>query len=52
VHALVFKRLNRPDYGELAAGVLTVGPFEIVRLDDDPSEPDNGTLKLHMEGGK
>ena len=52
VHALVFKRLNRPDYGELAAGVLTVGPFEIVRLDDNPSEPDNGTLKLDMEGGK
>ena len=52
VQALVFKRLNRPDYGELAAGALTVGPFEIVRLDDNPSEPDNGTLKLHMEGGK
>lgn len=52
VHAVVFKRLNRPDYGELAVGVLTVGAFEIVRLDANPSEPDNGILKLDMEGGK
>jgi hypothetical protein len=52
VHAKVFKRLNQPDYGELAAGVLKVGLFEIVRLDNDPSLPDNGILALDMEGGK
>jgi len=52
VHAKVFKRLNRPDYGELVAGVLRVGPFEIVRLDNDRSQPDDGVLTLDMEGGK
>ena len=52
VHAKIFKRLNQPDYGELAAGVLKVGLFEIVRLDNDPSLPDNGILTLDMEGGK
>jgi predicted phage baseplate assembly protein len=52
VHAKVFKRLNQPDYGELAAGVLATGAFEIVRLDNDPSLPDNGILTLDMEDGK
>jgi hypothetical protein len=52
VHAKVFKRLNQPDYGELAVGVIKVGLFEIVRLDNDPSLPDNGILTLDMEGGK
>jgi hypothetical protein len=49
---MVFKRLNRPDMGEILAGKLTVGPFEIVRLDSDPSQPDYGTLVLEPEGGK
>lgn len=52
VHAVTFKRLNRPDYGELARGYLIVGAFEIVRLDNDRSQPDNGILTLDMEGGK
>jgi hypothetical protein len=52
VHAKIFKRLNQPDYGELATGILKVGLFEIVRLDNDPSLPDNGILTLDMEGGK
>ena len=52
VHATRFRRLNRPDYGELAAGVLAVGPFEVVRLDNNRSLPDNGKLQLDTEGGK
>lgn len=52
VHAVMFKRLNQPDYGELANGYLSVGAFEIVRLDNDRSQPDNGILTLDMEGGK
>ena len=27
-------------------GVLAVGPFEIPRLDNDPAQPENGSLKL------
>lgn len=52
VHATKFQRLNRPDYRELAAGVLAVGAFEVVRLDNDRSLPDNGQLTVSMEGGK
>ena len=52
VHAVKFKRLNYPDFGELHTGVLSVGPFEVIRLDNDPSLPDNGRMKLDMEGGK
>lgn len=52
VHATVFKRLNRIDYGELAAGVLKTGSREVLRLDNDRSLPDNGLLLLSAEGGK
>jgi hypothetical protein len=52
VLATTFRRLNRADLGELQAGVLRVGPFEIVRLDNDPSQPDNGILTLVSDGGK
>jgi hypothetical protein len=52
VEATTFKRLNRPDYGELAAGVITLAPFEIVRLDNNPSQPDNGILTVEGTGGK
>ncbi|WP_435009545.1 baseplate J/gp47 family protein [Tundrisphaera lichenicola] len=51
-HVSTFKRLNRADYGEKQAGVITVGPFEVIRLDNDPSFPDNGVLRLIAEGGK
>jgi hypothetical protein len=52
VHARVFKRLHEPAQGELAAGELTVASSEIVRLDNNPSQPDFGVLKLDMDGGK
>jgi len=52
VHATRFKRLNRIDYGELAAGVLHTGAREVLRLDNDRSLPDNGLLILTAEGGK
>lgn len=32
--------------------VLRVGVHEIVRVDDDPSFPENGSLTLHVRGGK
>ena len=33
-------------------GVLAVGPFEIPRLDNDPAQPENGSLKLILKGGR
>jgi hypothetical protein len=37
--------------GEIAAGVLTVSDLEIARLDNDPSIPERGTIRLDLEGG-
>jgi hypothetical protein len=34
------------------AGVLSLGPLEIARLDNDPSFPENGRLVLDMRGGR
>jgi hypothetical protein len=36
----------------LDRGEIPIGPLEIARLDDDPDFPENGLLKLVMEGGK
>ena len=33
-------------------GVLAVGPFEIPRLDNDSAQPENGSLKLTVKGGR
>jgi hypothetical protein len=34
------------------SGVLTLGPFQIARLDNDPSAPLNGRLTLFLRGGR
>jgi len=31
---------------------LTLGPFEIAQLDNDPNFPEHGTLVLDMRGGR
>lgn len=36
----------------LLKGEIPLGPFQIARLDNDPSLPDHGQLTLNMEGGK
>jgi predicted phage baseplate assembly protein len=36
----------------LANGEIPLGPFQIARLDNDPSLPDHGQLTLSMQGGK
>jgi hypothetical protein len=33
-------------------GILTLGPLEIARLDNDPNFPENGQLTLDMRGGR
>lgn len=45
----VFKRWGQPPAGELETGYLAVGPFEIVRLDNDPAAPQLGSLRLRVE---
>lgn len=47
-----FKRLHEPDGGALESGVLRLGAMEIAQLDNDPSFPENGKLKLILGGGR
>ena len=35
-----------------STGVLTLGPFQIARLDNDPNAPANGRLTLLLRGGR
>jgi hypothetical protein len=48
----VFRRYGHTDAGELERGVLPVGPWEIARLDNDPSFVEHGVLKVTVQGGK
>ena len=43
---------GQEDNGELAAGVLPVGAWQIARLDNDPNFQENGVLRLSAGGGK
>jgi hypothetical protein len=66
VQSVQVARLERYEIGEPAAappvepvteevpplGVLAIGPFEIARLDNDPSFPENGRLELDLRGGR
>ena len=46
------QRLFAPADGELAAGILTVGPLEIPELDNDPNRPEHGRLTFTIGGGR
>jgi hypothetical protein len=47
-----FNRWGDPPAGELRRGAITVGRTQVIRLDNDPSFPDNGMLRLDMRSGK
>jgi hypothetical protein len=44
------QRLFAPPHGELASGVLPMGPGEIPRLDNTPGRPDRGRLVVTIGG--
>lgn len=48
----IFRRFGKTDNGELASGVLPIGPWEIARLDNDPAFQENGVLRITAGGGK
>ncbi|HEX2740566.1 MAG TPA: hypothetical protein VHM69_08975, partial [Rubrobacter sp.] len=55
VESVVVTRLQRlfeTPNREIEAGVLSLSPFEIARLDNDPSSPENGQFRLEMRGGR
>jgi predicted phage baseplate assembly protein len=45
-------RLFEGPRGELESGVLTLGPLEVARLDNDPDYPERGVLVLDVRGGR
>jgi hypothetical protein len=46
------RRLGAADAGEIASGVLAIGPLEVALLDNDPNFPEHGKLTLRLEGGR
>lgn len=44
------ERLYEGGNQEIQNGILPLGPLEVARLDNDPNFPENGVLKLNMEG--
>jgi hypothetical protein len=46
------QRLFQEPNRELESGILSLGMLEIARLDNDPTFPENGILKLEMAGGR
>lgn len=55
VDSVVVTRLERVGTGpagEIDDGVLPIGPFEIARLDNDRSFPEQGQLLLDLRGGR
>jgi hypothetical protein len=52
VHVTRFERLYEGPNGEIAAGVLLLGPLEVARLDNDPGNPERGRLTLKLDGGR
>jgi hypothetical protein len=50
--ATVFQPEGPPTPLYLNTGRIPLGPFQIARLDNDPSLPDHGRLTLAMQGGK
>jgi hypothetical protein len=46
-----FQRWGQAAQGETAAGLIPMARLEIARLDNDPSEPENGRIQFFMEGG-
>ncbi len=46
-----FRRWGQPSQGETAAGRIAMDRLEIARLDNDPSNQENGRIQFLMEGG-
>jgi hypothetical protein len=47
-----FQRYGKVANNELQQGYAPAGRLEILRLDNDPNFPENGSLTLNMDGGK
>lgn len=51
VDVLRFQRWGKSANQEIESGVVTLGPIEVARLDNDPNFPENGKLEIQSRGG-
>ena len=52
VSATVFEPAGQNTAVYIQQGFIPMGPFQVARMDNDPSLPGNGQLRLTMSGGK
>ena len=52
VQVNTLERLYEGNNGEIENGVLALGALEVAQLDNDPSFPERGQLRLTMRGGR
>ncbi len=52
VSVRTFKRLHEVDRGELEDGLISIDRLEIAQLTNDVNSPEEGTLRLNVEGGR
>jgi predicted phage baseplate assembly protein len=52
VQVTTLERLWEGRNGEIEEGVLPLKPLEVARLDNDPSFPERGKLRLTLRGGR
>ena len=52
VSASVFQPQGVKTSAYLRRGEIALGPFQVARMENDPSLPDHGRLTLVMQGGK
>jgi predicted phage baseplate assembly protein len=48
----LFRRQDDPTSDGIPTGEIPVRRLEVARLDDDPSHPDRGALRLRLKGGR
>jgi hypothetical protein len=46
-----FRRWGEESHGEIASGMIRLDRLEIARVQNDPNSPENGRIKLLMQGG-
>jgi hypothetical protein len=46
-----FRKLREPTTDYTDAGLIPIAPLEVAVLDNDPNRPENGRLRLRVEGG-
>lgn len=51
VEVTAFHRYGEPPQSELEDRELRLGRLEIARLDNDPSQPENGRIEIEVKGG-